>query len=454
MHASPTILPLASLRCALLGGHKVAPGRGLNGAYCGGEKMNWNLGDAFETMPAGNQSWLGSKFGIIGRDAVARDAVHEKPDAWSAAGLLGAGFDYVSQVLNSLMLAARRWQADDAASMAAAVAYYLSLSLFPMLLLLTSGVGLVLRFTRLGQDAKLQILAIVAEHCSPTLKAQVEQVLLQLGEQSLVGGPFGVLTAILAAIGVFYQLERAFDKIWRVPPTPQRGALQALRHMMTQRMVAFLLLAGVGMSIVLILVANVALGVVRQWMSYLHAPGIVFITLLDATATMSMNALAFGVLYRWLPKRPVLWRDAIRGGLLAAIIWEVGRQVLGAFFIGMRYATAYGAIGSFIALLLWFYWGITILFFGAEYVQVLSRRHAQPLKKLHLFKRTRRPHHSQAGQLNRQPFTLRVMKNPGKMLKCATSKLPRVATVARRWGCFLSTRSYRRQTVGVFPFHA
>ncbi len=308
------------------------------------------------------------------------DVASRNPDRFSAVWLFGNTRTYLTEVGRSLMLAVRRWQMDDASSMAASVAYYLALSLFPMLLLLTSGLGLVLRFTRLGQDAQYQILAIVAEHCSPTLKSQVEEVLSQLRDQAIVGGPFGLITAVMAAIGVFYQFERAFDKIWRIPCPPSRGMLHVVVRVLTQRFAAFMLLAGVGCLMVAILATNVAIGAVREWMTSLHIPGTVFVMLVDATATMAMNAIAFGVLYRWLPKHPVKWRDAIRGGLLVSVIWEVGRQFLGAFLIGMRYTTAYGAIGSFIALLLWFYWGMTILFFGAEYVQVLSRRHARPLR--------------------------------------------------------------------------
>jgi membrane protein len=248
-----------------------------------------------------------------------------------------------------------------------------------MLLLLISGVGITMRYTRLGQDAESQILSIVAEHCSPTLEYQVREVLMQLRDQSLVGGPFGLLTAVLAAIGVFYQFERAFDRIWRVPPSAEKRIPAIIVRVVTERLTAFMLLASVGILIVLILAANVAIGALRGWMSSLHLPGTVAIAIVDAITTMLLNALAFGVLYRWLPKRPVLWQDAFRGGLLVSLIWECGRQLLSVFLIGMRYTTAYGAIGSFIALLLWFYWGVTILFFGAEYVQVLSRRHAQPL---------------------------------------------------------------------------
>ncbi len=303
-----------------------------------------------------------------------------KPDAFSAAALTDTGQQYARNVGSSLMLAVQRWKLDDGSSMAAAVAYYLALSLFPMLLLLTSGVGIAMRYTRLGQDAEMQILALVAEHCSPTLEVQVRDVLLQLREQSIVGGPVGLLTAIMAAIGVFYQFERSFDKIWRIPAPGQCGVLQLIVRVLTERLKAFLLLAGLGLVIVCILAINVAIGAIREWMTHLHISGTALVTIIDALTTVTLNALAFGALYRWLPKRPVMWSDAFRGGLLVSLIWEVGRQLLSACLIGMRYTTAYGAIGSFIALLLWFYWGVTILFFGAEYVQVLSRRHARPLR--------------------------------------------------------------------------
>ena len=131
-------------------------------------------------------------------------------DRWSLIGLVQTGYEYGSEILCSLMAAHRRWQADDGSAMAACVAYYLALSLFPMLLLLIAGVGLVMRFTSLGHDAEMQILSVVAEHCSTTLESQVREVLAQLRDHSVVGGPFGLVTAILAAIGVFYQFERGF----------------------------------------------------------------------------------------------------------------------------------------------------------------------------------------------------------------------------------------------------
>ncbi|MCA9128896.1 MAG: YihY/virulence factor BrkB family protein [Planctomycetales bacterium] len=322
--------------------------------------------------------------------------VNRAADYFSIAFLWSAARGYVQEVVFSLLQAVKRWQHDDGSTLAAAVAYYLALSVFPMWLLLTAGIGIVLRYTRMGRDAEDQIFSVVAEHCSPALEAQVRGLVIQLQDQSVVSGPVGLLTAIMAAIGVFHQFERGFDKIWRVPKPISRGVLATIIHVLTRRLVAFMLLAGVGLTIVAILVANVVISYFRQWMANFNMPGTVMITIVDATATILLNALAFGMLYRWLPKRPVLWSHAIRGGLLAAIIWEIGRQLLGLMLVRMSYTTAYGAAGSLIVLLLWFYWGVTILFFGAEYVQVLTFSGTPPLSMF----RTKPMHGHNAAEVN------------------------------------------------------
>ena len=270
--------------------------------------------------------------------------------------------------------AAIRWSEDDASSLAAAVAYYLALSLFPMLLLLTSAFGLLLEFTEIGQGAQEQLLVTVAKHGSPVIEEQVAQVLNQLKSQSLVGGPFGVLAAILAAIAVFAQLDRGFDRIWRIQSvrgqTLKTTVLGVLRH----RLLAFSMLVGLGGMLVALFVAGMVFAQVRTFAgSTVPSLSIVFNWMQLAFVVLA-NAALFTMVYKWLPKKPVEWNEALRGGLLVAVIWELGRVILGFFLIGMRYTSAYGVIGSFIAILLWCYYGMSIFFFGAEYVQVLQRK--------------------------------------------------------------------------------
>ncbi len=272
-----------------------------------------------------------------------------------------------------------RWSEDDASSLAASVAYYLALSLFPMMLLLTSAFGIFLQFSKTGKRAEEQILSMVETHASPIIKKQIEQVLTQLQNHSVVSGPFGFLAATLAAIGIFAQIDRGFDRIFRIPVEKNADVRRTIYRVMKSRFLAFLMLASLGGCILVMFVVGMVMAQVRSLttstvpsMNYLFG-------FVELGTTVVGNGLLFSLVYRWLPKRYVCWKDAIRGGLLAACIWELGRVVLGVFLIGMRYSSAYGAVGSFIAILLWCYYGISILFFGAEYVQVLQlRRHGDP----------------------------------------------------------------------------
>ena len=274
-----------------------------------------------------------------------------------------------------------RWSEDDAGSLAASVAYYLALSLFPMILLLISGLGIFLRYTQFGIDIQQEILDTLETKTNPELRFQVDQVLDHLASQSLVGGPTGLFTAILAAIGVFAQIDRGFDKIFRIAPQKDASLLGTVFRVIRSRFAAFLMLLSLGGLLVVLFFVGMGITQVRSLTSQtLPSVGHLFNTV-DLLTTILVNAMLFTLIYRILPKRPVIWLDAFRGGLLAAVIWEVGRGLLGAFFIGMRYTTAYGAIGSFIALLLWCYYGISILFYGAEYVQVLEIRRASQASK-------------------------------------------------------------------------
>lgn len=294
----------------------------------------------------------------------------EFPHSWS---------HWFKDLFPNLRDAAIRWSDDDAGSLAASVAYYLALSLFPLMLLLTSGIGLFFEFSNFGRDAESQILEAVEQQTTPMVRDQIEEVLNQLRNQSIISGPTGIIAAILAAIGVFAQIDRGFDRIFRIPlkrSLNMRGTvLKILRH----RFLAFLMLICLGGTILVLFASSMVISQIQSltgetYPSLSHVFGLV-----ETIATISINGILFGLVYRFLPKKQVHWTDAIRGGLLVAVIWELGRTLLGVFFIGMRYTSAYGVIGSFIAILLWCYYGISILFYGAEYVQVLEMRRASRL---------------------------------------------------------------------------
>lgn len=262
-----------------------------------------------------------------------------------------------------------RWQNDDGPLMSAAVAYYLGLSVFPLVVTLISGVGLFFRYTTTGQDAEQQVLRLVADQASPALAAQMRQILSQIQDRSNLGGSLGLLGILIAAIAGFTQFERAFDHIWNVAPPQDKGIVAGLRHTLMERGVAFLMLLGTGLVVIAVFIANVVISSLDDFLrnqvgiSSLPGPQLRFGT------SLAINTMLFTALFRFLTPIIITWRDALRAGLFTAAGWEIGRILLGALVIGTRYSDAYGLIGSFLAVLLWCYYAIALVFLGAEYLK-------------------------------------------------------------------------------------
>jgi len=277
---------------------------------------------------------------------------------------------WLGELWRRLRLTVGKLLEDDGLQQAAAVSYYAALSFFPLLLILTSGFGLVLRTTGWGKDAQQQILDFVAEQASETLAQRVQEALLEVQSGSALNGPIGILSLLIASMAIFAQFETAFDAIWNVEPPPADGIVAKARRIVTHRLRAFLMLLGVGGLVVIGFVAGLVLTSATSLSDELfHLPS-QFWNLVRLALTVLFNWGMFTIIYRMLPKVPVRWSEAAQGGLLASIIWELGRLVLTSVVIGNKY-NAYGVIGSFIAILLWVYYATIVIFVGAEYVQVI-----------------------------------------------------------------------------------
>jgi len=263
-----------------------------------------------------------------------------------------------------------RWSRDDGPVMAAAVAYYVALSFFPLVLVLISGLGLFFRFAHSGQNAHQAVLTLVESDLSPSARAAVEQALDQVRDRSTVHGPIALGMMLFSAIAGFVQLQQAFDRIGNVPRDASKGIVNALRMVLFERLIAFLMLCGLALLVTAVFVGTMVLFAIEHYTTGILPGSQMLWRPLQALVSFLTNAILFSLIYRSLPKNPAPFKYCLRGGLLAALIWEIGRQLLAAVLIGTRYTAAYGVIGSFIGLMLWCYYAVAVLLLGAEYIQV------------------------------------------------------------------------------------
>ena len=177
---------------------------------------------------------------------------------------------------------------------------------------------------------------------------------------------------LFTSITLFAHFERAFDNIWNVSERSKKGILASIKYILLERARAFLMLCSLGLMVLAVFLSSMTLRTIESIASeWIPLPGAV-VTGLETAVALLLNLLIFTLLYHWLPKSYVRWRDALQGAAFVAVGWEVGRVVLANVLIGTKYSNAYGAVGSFLAVMLWLYYISLLIFFGAEYVQVLS----------------------------------------------------------------------------------
>lgn len=263
----------------------------------------------------------------------------------------------------------RSWNADHAPRLGAALAYYTIFSLAPLLLVVTAVAGLVL-----GEDAARGSLLQELQKVMGPQAAQAIQAILLSAHQPQGGylaTAVGLVIVLLGAAGFFGQLQDALNTIWAVPPSPHTGWTRMLRS----RFLSFLMVLGTGFLLLTSLVLSAAIAAAGQLLqNALPVPEFV-LQMLTFGIALGIETLLFVMIYKVLPDVILRWRDVLVGGLMTALLFELGKTALALYIGKSGVGSTFGAAGSLVALLLWIYYAAQILFFGAEFTKVWVEAH-------------------------------------------------------------------------------
>jgi len=268
------------------------------------------------------------------------------------------------------------WQKHDGALLSAATAYYAAFSLFPLCLVLIAGLGFVGRHSTFLQTEQHDLIDRVAKNVSPWLASELTSILAGVQTNASLGGPLGLFALVLTAIGLFMQLENIFARIWGSPEPAVKTWTAAVREALWNRLLAFLTLLAIGALLVAVFVTDLVLAGIRPLVAQLPAGRFTW-QIVQSAATIGCDTVLLATIYHVLPKARVPWKAAFGGGLLAAVIWALGRYVLLSWLIGETYS-AYGVVGSLMGVMLWYYYASAVVFLGAEFVRALSEETRHP----------------------------------------------------------------------------
>jgi membrane protein len=261
------------------------------------------------------------------------------------------------------------WKRDKVPRMAAALAFYTLFSLAPLLVMATAIGG----FVYSKQDVHERVMAQVREIMGEAGAEGVERLLdgFKQSSSGIVATVISLLILLLGASRVFQHLQDAFDTIWEVPPRPGLS----LWKWVQKRLISFLMVLVTGLLLLTSLVATTFLSAVttyfKGWLS-----GWDFLWVgVNFLVAFLITACVFAVIYKFVPRTKVAWKDVWLGAAIATLLFSIGRSLLGLYFGWGMFGSIYGAAGSLVAILLWVYYSSEILLLGAEFTHVYAKRY-------------------------------------------------------------------------------
>jgi membrane protein len=287
----------------------------------------------------------------------------------SNISLVGKAYSLLKQTF-------QEWLQDKAPQLGAALAYYTVFSLAPLILVLLAVVGFIFRDDPAGAWNKLTqqmsyFLDASAMHVIQNIAQKASQT-----DKSTLATIIGIGLAIFGASGVFGQLQDALNTIWGVKAKPGLGIWGFLRN----RFLSFAMVAGICFLLLVSLTIEALLKGFSHYMQSVLPGGLVIALAVYLIFDFAVVVLLLAMIFKFLPDVKVQWKDVWIGAVLTAILFGIGKWLLGLYLGSGAAGSAYGAASSLITLLLWVYYSSQILLFGAEFTQVYAKRAGRALK--------------------------------------------------------------------------
>ena len=256
---------------------------------------------------------------------------------------------------------------DKGMKLSASLSYYTVFSLAPLLLLLISLVGFFL-----GRDAAQgQLFSEINGMVGNQAAGQIQETIknLELSGKTTTAVIIGAITLIIGATTVFGEIQDSINMIWKVKAKPKRGWLKLIKD----RLLSSSLIVGLGFLLIVSLVINGALqGLNDMLKSYFPDVTVVIFNILNVVISFIVITILFGVIFKVLPDVEIRWKEVRVGAFFTACLFMLGRFLIGFYLETAGTASAYGAAGSIIIILLWVYYTAAILYFGAEFTRAYA----------------------------------------------------------------------------------
>jgi len=265
-----------------------------------------------------------------------------------------------------MKLAFAEWWNNRAMSLGASIAFFTVFSLAPMLLAAIAVAGLA--FGR--EAAQGAIVAELGGMIGTNEASALEAMIASAGNvgSGIIGTAIGAVTFFLLVTGAVVELQDDLNIIWKAKPPASYGVMDFIRT----RLVSFALILGIGFLLLVSLVVDTGLTAVGSYLEANFSGASIILRFLNSLVAFAIATLLFAMMFKLLPAVEIKWSDVWTGSLVTALLFTLGKFLIGYYLGKSNVASSYGAAASIITILLWIYYSSLILLFGAAFTKVYA----------------------------------------------------------------------------------
>jgi membrane protein len=260
--------------------------------------------------------------------------------------------------------------ADDALSRGASISFYTITSIGPVLFIVVAIAGIAF-----GEDAARGAIAVQLRDLMGRESADLVQTAVESAGKSngIFASVVGAITLLITASGVFGEMQSALNMIWKAQP---KGT--TISRLVRARAASLGLVAALGFLLLVSLVISALLSGLGTHIDAVLPFGALILHILNFIISLTLISVLFGAIYKVLPDAELTWRDVLVGALVTALLFNLGKFLIGLYLAHSAMASSYGAAGALIIVLLWIYYSAQIFLLGAEFTKVYASRRGTP----------------------------------------------------------------------------
>ena len=263
---------------------------------------------------------------------------------------------------------------DEALSRGAAIAFYTVTSIAPVLLIVVAVAGLAFGRDAAQNAISTQLSGLMGQQTADVLQSAVASAAgKSLGILATI---IGVATLIATASGVFGEMQSALNAIWKAKPQTT-----TVSRLIQARATSLGLVAVLAFLLIVSLAVSAGLTAFGNYLDSIVPIGKLILPILNFAVSLALLAVLFAAIYKVLPDRRLQWRDVVIGAVVTAVLFTIGKTLIGWYLGSSAVASSYGAAGGLIVLLLWVYYSVQVFLLGAEFTKIYANRHGSKQEK-------------------------------------------------------------------------